>query len=247
MNNNLPAIVYKQLSEIIEKQEIDHFLYLANEALNHAHIQAIVNAFHKNTVIASNGVPYIKVQGLASILRTGASGAHRSLVYQGIPNVAGAPPVIEIEAHEYISGPELIKLIESRILTVKVKTKIYLGFAIDIYHKIIENSRVRDIRDLFREELTEKRPLLKKMRIDQYNISVCELSNTPFNYLNEVEFSHIESVVVNPFRALDIDNGLIVLVDIHKKITKENIHDAGGLYTFCERNSLNTTWIDRIA
>lgn len=247
MNNYLPSIIYKNLNNIIEKKEINIFINFADEALHKNHIQAIINAFFNNMVIASNGLPYIKIEGLGTILRTGNSGAHRSLVYQGVPNVIGAPPVIEVNGYDYISGYELIKLIEYRKdFSNNIKTKRYLEFAQEIFNKVLDLKQVRQSKELFLNEIREKRPLLKKARIEEYFIYYCELTDKKFYDSSEVEFSHIESVVLNPFKALDIDNGLIVLKEIHKKITLLKINTAEELYAFCIKNGYKTNWIDDI-
>ena len=245
--DNLPSIIYKDLNSIINKQEIYAFIHLADEALSKGAITGIINAFFNNIIITSNGIPYIRINGLANLLRTGNSGLHRSLVYQGINGIISASEVIDINGDEYISGYELIKLIEYRINTVgNKKTELYLEFIRELYKRLLDLKEVRKAKELLFNEIREKRPLLKKARIEKYHITHCELTGDRFYNLNEVEFSHIESVALNPFKALDINNGLIILKEVHREITSRSINDANGLYNFCIEKSYNTDWINSI-
>jgi len=59
---------------------------------------------------------------------------------------------------------------------------------------------------------------------------------------SDVKFAHIESVVVNPFKALDLDNGVIILKNIHANLTRLNIHTFEQLYLFCKENHYSTDW-----
>ena len=87
-----------------------------------------------------------------------------------------------------------------------------------------------------------QRPYLKKARIEKFNIKKCEFTGKIFENDSSVEFAHIESVVTNPFKALDLDNGVIILKEIHKNITKSNIHSFNELYRFCLENDYALEW-----
>lgn len=69
--SNLPSVIYHPLNELTQRQELDLIINAAFSALNTGHITAIVNAFFVNTKICVNGIPYLKVSGLSTILRTG--------------------------------------------------------------------------------------------------------------------------------------------------------------------------------
>jgi hypothetical protein len=116
----------------------------------------------------------------------------------------------------------------------------------ELYNQIVHHRGVRDLRDLYREKIESKRPLLKADRIATFGITHCEFSGTPFNSLSEVEFAHIESVVTAPFRALDITNGVIILKAIHRELTSQGIHDSAEMFKFCRTNNYRTDWADRL-
>lgn len=242
MRQNLPAVVYHPLSELTQLYELDLVLNAASEALDTGHITAIVNAFFVNTKICVNGIPYLKVSGLSTILRTGNSGAERPLIYQGMPGIISASEIVEIDGIEHISGPTLRGLIDTRVSLTTGRTKQYLMIAMQSYERILSLSQVRDLKDLFLEDIRNNRPLLKTQRIAEYNITACEFTGNYFNKRAEVEFAHIESVVTNPMLALDINNGVIILRQIHQELTRRGIHGYEGMYEYCKENSYRTDW-----
>ncbi|GBC62612.1 hypothetical protein DENIS_3584 [Desulfonema ishimotonii] len=244
MTNNLPSVIYHQLSDLIDRPELDHIANAATIALNQGHMTGIVNAFFVNTKICVNGVPYIKISGLSNILRTGNSGAERPLIYQGMPGILSPSEIIEINGKEHISGPTLRAIIDARIAFAGGRTKLYLQVAMQAYERIINLSQVRDLKEVFLDDIRNNRPLLKSQRIAEYNITQCEFSGATFTGKSEVEFAHIESVVTQPMRALDINNGVIILKNIHRELTNQGIHDFGGMYNFCKNNGYSTRWAD---
>lgn len=243
-NSNVPSVIYHSLAELVDKQSLEHALSAAQQNLNKGHLKSIINAFHVNTRISKNGIPYIKVQGISTILRTGNSHAERPLIYRGISGIIGQAELVTIEAEEFISGPSLIGLLAARIQISDIKTRLYLEFATQIYFKVANHLEVRNLRDLFISDIEENRPKLKMARINEYSINHCEFSGKPISNYNLVDFAHIESVVSSPFKALDIDNGVIIFKDFHRQLTRAGIHDFAGMYQFCTENSLLTTWAD---
>jgi hypothetical protein len=240
--SNLPAVIYHPLSQLVERAELEVALRAAAKSLHQGHISAIVNAFYANTQVSASGISYIKIRGVAPILRTGNSGAERPLIYRGIPGVIGSAEVIEIAGEEYISGPCLAGLLSARISLSDTKTRLYLEIAMGMYAKIANSPAVRDLRDLFLSNIEENRSRLKNTRISHYNITHCEFTMQPFSDPSSVEFAHIESVVSNPFKALDIDNGVIILKNIHRSLTRLGIHDFDGMYQYCIDHNLSTVW-----
>lgn len=242
MRNSLPLVVYHQLNSMVDRSELYHIANAATNALNQGHVTGIVNAFFVNTKICVNGIPYIKISGLSTILRTGNSGAERPLIYQGMQNVVAPASIIEIDGDEHISGPTLRSFIDTRIAFTSGRTKQYLQVAMQAYEQIINLSLVRDLKETFLEDIRSNRPLLKTQRIAMYNITCCEFSGIQFNHPSETEFAHIESVVTQPLRALDVNNGVVIMKSIHRDLTNRGIHDFEGMYNFCKENNYFTNW-----
>lgn len=244
MTPNLPSVIYHSLNELTKRDELEIAMQGTLIALNEKHISAIVNAFFLSTKICINGIPYIAINSLAIILRTGSSGAERPLVYQGVSGVLNPAAVVEINGVEHISGPTLRSLIDVRMLQTDGRTKAYLQIAMQSYERILNLSQVRDLKEIFLDDIRNNRPLLKSQRIAEYKISCCEFTGNPFLSRQEVEFAHIESVVTNPMRALDISNGVIILKTIHRELTRLGVHDYDGMYTYCQSKGYSTTWSD---
>lgn len=244
MTQNLPSVIYLPLNELTQRNELDLVLKVASRVLNEGHITAIVNAFFINTKICINGIPYLKVNGLSTILRTGNSGSERPLIYQGMPGVISAAEIVEIQGVEHISGPTLRGLIDTRLSQATGKTKQYLLIAMASYERILNLSQVRDLKEVFLDDIRNNRPLLKTQRIAEYNITTCEFSEVTFVNRLDVEFAHIESVVSNPMLALNVNNGVIILKSIHQVLTRRGIHGYEGMYNFCLENNYLTDWAD---
>jgi hypothetical protein len=242
--SNVPAIIYHRLADLVERDALQFALSAATQSLHRGHISAILNAFHANTQVSASGVPYVRVRGIAPILRTSNSGAERPLIYRGIAGLIGSAEVVEISGEEYISGPCLAGLLYARISTSDTKTRLYLEFSMSLYNKISNIPVIRDLKELFISNVEENRPRLKKTRIAYYSITRCEFTAEPFADLSAVDFAHIESVITNPFNALNIDNGVIILKKIHRELTKLQIHDFDGMYEYCVERNFSTAWAD---
>lgn len=241
MTNEL-SIRYYPVYALSEKKELDYVCDKIYELLSNNHLKTIENAFMKNTRVGSNGLIYLKIRGLSSILRTGASGAERYFVYQGVDGVIAPAEIISIDGEEYISGPALTALLDFRISSSMGKKKMYLKYSRDIYEYIRELNDVISIREIYIEDIENSRKYLKYDRIKKYNISCCEFSGIKFEKKSEVEFAHIESVVTSPHLAQNIDNGLIILKQIHAELTRRQIHDYKGMFNFCIENGYSTDW-----
>lgn len=76
----------------------------------------------------------------------------------------------------------------------------------------------------------------------KYNIKYCEFTGKKFNSRSEVEFAHIHSVITNPELAIDINNGVIILKEIHKDMTKKQLHTYNKMYKYCETNGYSLAW-----
>lgn len=242
MNMNVPTVIYHDLNALINRPELDHVATAATSLLDSGHITGIVNAFFVNTKICVNGIPYIKISGLATILRTSNSGAERPLVYQGMKNILSPAQVIEIDGEEHISGPSLKAILDTRSNLTNGRTKQYLNVAMQAYNHIINLAIVRDLKDIFLEDINNNRSTLKTQRIVEFGITHCEFSGEFISSRNLVEFAHIESVITNPMLALNINNGVIILKTIHRELTNRGIHDYKGMYDFCKEFNYSTNW-----
>ncbi|NOI95382.1 hypothetical protein [Vibrio sp. T3Y01] len=88
------------------------------------------------------------------------------------------------------------------------------------------------------------RNALKRKQIDYNQPTYCEFTGTYFDDYRCVEFAHIDSVATAPLRANDIHNGVIILKEIHTKLTRRFIHDFERMYDFCEEMGYDTDWAD---
>lgn len=233
------SINHYSLQEICEKEELDYVCSKIYDLLSKNHLQIIKNAFLNNTKIASNGLVYLKIKGLAQILRTGAS---NYFVYQGVDGIISPAEVISIDGEEYISGSTLAGLLDYRISTTLGRTKTYLKFSRQIYQMIGELDSINTVRTIYLHDIEKNRKELKKARIKKYNIVACEFSRNKFDNNSDVEFAHIRSVITNPHLASDVDNGVIILKHIHAELTSLNIHDYEGMYNYCVRKGYSTDW-----
>lgn len=231
---NLPSLLETELGKTLSVIE---------QKLSEGHLTSIVNSFLANTMIFENGMVFVKIKGLSNILRTGSFGLERPLVYLGVVGVLNKSEIITINGEEYISGPSLVGLIEYRINHNTGKTKDYLNYSFKIYREIVNSSKIRDLKDHFLENINSHRVYLKKKKIEKYNITSCEFSGAIFTVNSEVEFAHIESVAYSPLKALDIDNGVIVLKKIHKDMTRLNLHTLKEMYNFCIKYGYSTDWL----
>ncbi|MGR2957204.1 hypothetical protein [Vibrio vulnificus] len=242
MSSTELSITSYSLEDLTEKENLSWAVGKIHENLDKGNLTGIANAFYENTKIGKHGVPFIKIKGLTNILRTGDAGNARYIVDHGYKNVLSSPYIVTIDGDEYISGPSLVGLIQARIGYTLGTTKQYLDVAYIYYQRIIDSPSVRDLKEKFLLDITKKRSDLKSKRIDTYGITKCELSGATFVTRGVVDFAHIDSVFSHPEKALDIDNGLIILGRIHRELTSLHIHDFSGLYDFCKANGYSTAW-----
>lgn len=239
--NNL-AVRYYDLSELSDPFVLDDISGAAIDQLDKGNVESIAKALHANTKICVNGIPFIKVQGIADIIRTGNSGLERALIYQGLPGFLPRSEIVSIDGKDHISGHCLVAILDSRIASRSGKTKQYLMIALSLYNKILNSGVVRDLKEMFLEEIESKRATLKAERIKAYNIMSCEFTGQRFFDYSSVQFAHIDSVVYNPSRALDINNGVIILREIHADMTRRGIHTYEETYSYCEEMGYDLEW-----
>ena len=242
--NNVPAINYYPLTDYPNLFVLDNISNAIKDKLDKGNIEAIVKAFYSNTIIGSNGIPFIKVDGISTILRTGNSGLERALIYQGIPNYLSKAEVVSINGDDYISGHHLFSLLDARISIRRGKTKQYLKISFDLYHQIVNSNHIADLREIFIDEIESGRSALKRKRIETYEINQCEFTGTMFDSYTEVQFAHIDSVVYNPSLALDINNGVIILISIHSDMTRRGINTYEETFQYCQEKGYKLNWAD---
>lgn len=238
------AIRYYDLETLSDPFAITDISNAMIDQLDQGNIKSIIDALYINTKICSNGVPFIKVKGIADIIRTGNSGLERALIYQGLPGFLPRSEIVSIEGKDHISGHSLCAILDSRIATRNGKTKQYLKIALDLYYRILNSSSVRDLKEMFIEEIEKKRSTLKQERIRFKNITHCEFTGKYIDDFSDVQFAHIDSVVYNPYKALDINNGVIIFRDIHSDMTRLGINTYEETYEYCEDNNYSTDWAD---
>lgn len=241
---NYPTLRYYDLSELTDPFSIDDMSNATLDQLDKGNVDSIAKALYANTKICVNGVPFIKVKGIADIIRTGNSGLERALIYQGLPGFLPRSEIVSIDGFDHISGHSLCAILDSRIACRSGKTKQYLQIALNLYFKILNFGPVRDLKEMFLEEIEQKRASLKNERINVYRINQCEFSGQPFNDTSLVQFAHIDSVVYNPGRALDINNGVIILREIHAEMTRRGINTYEETFSFCEEKGYSLDWAD---
>lgn len=239
--NNL-TVRYYDLSDLSDPFSIDDISNATITQLDRGNVESIAKALYVNTKICVNGVPFIKVKGIADIIRTNNSGLERALIYQGLPGFLPRSEIVSIDGLDHISGHSLVAILDSRISTRTGKTKQYLNIALNLYRRILDSGAVRDLKEMFLEEIESKRSTLKSDRIRTYNIKKCEFTGNIITDYSKVQFAHIDSVVYNPSRALDINNGVIILREIHSDMTRRGINTYEETYSYCEENGYNLDW-----
>ncbi|RBB33555.1 hypothetical protein DPV79_34400 [Burkholderia reimsis] len=238
------SVRYYDLNALSDPFIINEISQATIDQLDRGNVEVIANALYANTKICVNGIPYIKVNGIASIIRTGNSGLERALVYQGIPGLLPKSEVVSIDGYDHISGPSLAAILDARIATRSGKTRQYLTIALNLYRQILLAPGVRDLKEIFFEEINARRSDLKKERIGAFGIAHCEFTGARIEDFSKVEFSHIDSVVYNPSRALDITNGVIILGSIHADMTRQGIHTFEEVYQYCVSRNYSTAWAE---
>lgn len=238
------SIRYYDLSKLSDPFAIDDICSATLDQLDRGNVEAIANALYTNTKICVNGVPFVKVKGIADIIRTGNSGLERALIYQGLPGFLPRSEIVSIDGSDHISGHSLCAILDSRIANRIGKTKQYLQIALNLYCRIINSGAVRDLKEMFLEEIENKRAFLKAERIRARNITMCEFTGIPFHDTSLVQFAHVDSVVYNPNRALDINNGVIIFRKIHADMTRRGINTYEETFSYCEENGYSLDWAD---
>ena len=246
MTNNLPSTHIYELSELgfnLKNQVIQFNEALIN-SLNSNTLSAIRNSFSRAILVTNHGFCYVKISELRHLLRTGNSGADKYLWQIGIPGYSSPALSYSLDDNLCISGPDFCGLIDARIHLSRGKLNLYLRYVKAIYESIAYSSNIGDLRSLFIDDIASQRNKLKEQRILRYDISHCEFTGRKFDLSSEVQFAHIESVVTSPLNALNIDNGVIILRELHNELTRYGIHDFAGMYDYCSQRNFSIIWAE---
>lgn len=246
MTNNLPSTHIYNLAELgfeLKNQVIQFNDALIN-SLNSSTLSAIRNSFSRAILVTNYGFCYVKISELKHLLRTGNSGAEKYLWQTGIPGYSSPASPYSLDDNLCISGPDFCGLIDARIHLSRGKLNLYLRYVRAIYESIAQSSNIVDLRSLLIDDIASQRNKLKEQRILRYNICRCEFTGIRFNSLSEVQFAHIESVVTSPLNALNIDNGVIILRELHRELTRDGIHDFAGMYDYCCQRNYSIIWAE---
>lgn len=208
-------------------------------------ITSIINAINRS-VVHSYGIIYIDMSSLHTLLRTNGRGSANYYVNRGIEYISSPVRMINHNDRMYITGPDFLSLVQARITYSSGRQKIYLKLIRSLFIKLSDHANIEQLVDLRRERIDLERNRLKHQRIDIGRITQCEFTGIVFTSRNQVDFAHIESVDTNPFRSLDVNNGVIILKEIHRELTNLGIQDFAGMLQFCENNSYSIQWAENI-
>lgn len=245
MTNNLPSLIYYSLNELEfdVRNQVISFNDALLQQLSNSHINGIKNAFNSGIMVLNNGLLYVKVSQLRNLLRT-ANGAHNSMWQDGMFGYVSPSRPFEVGNEICISGPDFCALLDARISSTIGKQNIYLKYVRSIYQNITSAAFVQELRTAFLIDVDQQRPYLKAGRISKYGIASCEFTGETINDANAFEFAHIMSVSTHLFYAKNIDNGVIIKKELHRMLTRLNIHSFAGMLEFCEERKFSTRWAE---
>jgi hypothetical protein len=251
--NNPLSIRYNTLSAFdITSKELHKQHELAEvilDELDTRTLTTIRNAFMETFFISTAGEIFISLDKLMHLLRTSNSGAEKSMVRYGLGRQVSPSATHNINGVTCISVFDFKNLLDAKYHFASLKgyrQSQYLRYVSQLLNYLLEHKTIREHANLFLERVENYRPQLKSDKIDQFNIQHCEFTNTRFADKSKVEFAHINSVITNPHQAIDINNGVIILKEIHRDMTQKHIHTFEGMYEYCLENGYITDWADSI-
>lgn len=245
-NNSLSTNVYSlfEVGAYVTEDMIDLHESIVSQ-LHGNTITSIINAINCS-VVHSYGIIYIDMSSLHTLLRTNGRGSANYFVNRGIENISSPVKMINHNDRMYITGPDFLSLVQARITYSNGRQKIYLKLVRSLFIKLSDHNNIEQLVNLRRERIDLERNRLKQQRIKIRSITQCEFTETVFTSSNQVDFAHIESVDTNPFRSLDVNNGVIILKEIHRELTRLGIQDFAGMLEFCENNNYSIQWAENI-
>ncbi|EGR2507677.1 hypothetical protein DYC15_08225 [Vibrio cholerae] len=248
---NPPEIRYQYLNSLgITSEELHEQHRLASaliDSLDKGTLTSIRNAFLDSTRTSNAGELFINIDKINILLRTGNSGAEHSMIRNGYGRLVSPTRSHTINGDRCISGFDFKALIEARIHISSRRNQrqnLYLRYVHQLVEYLIYHPTLRDYHNLYADEVERYRPQLKKSRIEHYKITQCEFTGEYIDNNAKVEFAHIDSVVTNPHKAISIDNGVIILKNIHSDMTRKHIHTFEDMLDYCIENNYSILWAD---
>jgi len=162
----------------------------------------------------------------------------------GIPGYVTGVDSREIGDSIYITGSDFIGLVDARLQTSIGVSTLYLQYIQAAYYTITSHPQIKDVRVTFIHTIEKMRTTLKNLRIKQENITRCEFTNQEFDNVRLVEFAHVNGVADDPKKALDVNNGVIILKKIHDELTSLQIQDYAGMYKYFLQNEYSAVWAE---
>ncbi len=243
--SHLPSTNVYSISDLninIDKNTVGLSNFIINRLYART-LNGIISALNSGVIVNSNGAIFINVSVLHTLLRTNP-GAANTIWQDGIPGYVSGVDGRTIEGNIYISGSDFVGLLDARRQTSIGQSKLYLQFIQAAYNTISDHPQIIDVRSAFIKTIDNMRSTLKSKKIQEKNITCCEFTGIKFNDTNQVEFAHINSIITDPENALNINNGVIIMKQIHAMLTKQQIQTFAGMYEFCQRNNYFTDWAE---
>ncbi|EJE4707656.1 hypothetical protein ASV39_000855 [Vibrio parahaemolyticus] len=246
---NPPEIKYQHLDSLgITSKELHEQHHLASaliDSLDKGTLTSIRNAFLASTITSNAGELFINIDKINILLRTGNSGAELSMIRNGYGRLVS--PIIShtINGARSISGFDFKALVEARMHISSLRSQrqnLYLQYVHKLVEYLIYHPTLREYHNLYADDVELYRPYLKQQRIQNYSITNCEFTGQCIEDYADVEFAHIDSVVTNPHKAINIDNGVIIFKSIHSDMTRKHIHTFEDMLDYCIDNNYSTLW-----
>ena len=248
---NPPEIRYQRLDSLgITSEELHEQQRLASaliDSLDKGTLTSIRNAFLDSIITSNAGELFINIDKINILLRTGNSGGELSMIRNGYGRLVSPTRSHTINGTKSISGFDFKALIEARMHISSSRNQrqnLYLRYVHQLVEYLIYHPTLRDYHNLYADEVERYRPRLKQQRIQLYRITHCEFTGKYISNNVDVEFAHIDSVVTTPHKAINVDNGVIILKSIHSDMTRRHIHTFEDMLDYCIDNNYNTLWAD---
>ncbi|OON97911.1 MAG: hypothetical protein ATN36_02220 [Epulopiscium sp. Nele67-Bin005] len=185
---------------------------------------------------------YYRVNGIHRILRTNHETA-QLLIYKDMDEDKFPQDrhIVSFHGTDYISDEMLKAIFDFCYNNSTEKKKVYLQYSCE-FCETLKQLKAQGNLERVTVTLPDRRTKLKNDRLKRDKIKHCQFTNRPFVSKREIEFSHIDSMEYNPDRAYDIDNGVIILKKIHKKLLKQGVMNFEGMYNFCKQHGYDLQW-----
>lgn len=231
--NNSPIIHIKIPASDLELS------FINDSDLNESRLISIHNAWTSSAGIDNNGAVWISTDKLHIILRT-----QKDTAKYYLDNEIERKYKKVINGKFYVKGSEVLKLLNRIIQNAgSMNREGYARYSENMYLRINNSKDAQLERARRYERIRQYRDEMRRIRIAEFNIEFCELTNEEL-IENNNDFSHIRSVSIDLELADKIWNGLVINRPIHKIITETSINDEDQLLELCMDQGWNTNWYD---